>query len=62
MGEEDKKDKKPETEADADEESQLMPDPMDAMGDAMNMDNYFPGNDENEFRSLNSEEGTPILQ
>ena len=62
MVEEDKKDKKPESEADADEESQLMPDPMDAMGDAMNMDNYFPGNDENEFRSLNSEEGTPILQ
>merc|ERR1712100_235731 len=59
MGEKDDKSKKSESD---DEESQLMPDPMDAMGDAMNMDNYFPGNDENEFRSLNSEEGTPILQ
>ena len=61
MGEKDDKSKKSEAESE-DEESQLMPDPMAEMENAMNLDNYFPGNDEMEFRSLNSEEGTPMLQ
>lgn len=58
----DKDTKKKDAEASEAEESDDGLNPMGMAGDALNMDNYFPPADDEEFKSHASDTGAPVLQ
>ena len=61
MGEKDKKDPKSEKSSDESDDN-LMGDGLGAAEEMMDLDNFFPPADDEVYRSLNSQEGEPVLQ
>ena len=67
MGDKDKKEEEPVDSQDSyddEEDDDLLGamDPTAAAMDAVNLDNYFPGADDENFKSLNKSTGKPVLQ